>query len=69
MNTNEIHDYIQEIVYNGDRIGNVLNLYGQNGIGKKHLLKHAAQALGFNLIFVDFAKLKFDPELHTAIVG
>ena len=57
-----IHDYIQEIVYNGDRIGNVLNLYGQNGIGKKHLLKHAAQALGFNLIFVDFAKLKIRPQ-------
>ncbi len=56
-----IYNYMEDIIYNGDRVGNVLNLYGENGIGKKHLLKHAAQALGINLIFIDFAKLRLRP--------
>jgi len=60
-----IQNYIEDTIYNGNRVGNVLNLYGQNGIGKKHMLKHAAQALDFNLIFVDFAKLKL--RHHSAI--
>ncbi len=53
-----IEAYIKDILHNTGRVGNVLNLYGLNGIGKRHMLKHAAQALGFNLIFVDCAKLK-----------
>lgn len=60
-----IETYIKEILHNVGRVGNVLNLYGQNGIGKKHLLKYAAQILGFNLIFVDYAKLKL--QQHSAI--
>ncbi len=56
-----IQNYMEDIIYNGDRVGNVLNLYGQNGIGKKHLLKHAAQALHVNLIFIDYAKLRLQP--------
>ncbi|NLB19023.1 MAG: ATP-binding protein [Syntrophomonadaceae bacterium] len=56
-----IQNYMEDIIYNGDRVGNVLNLYVQNGIGKKHLLKHAAQALHVNLIFIDYAKLRLQP--------
>lgn len=61
----QIQNYIENILYNTDRVGNVLNIYGQNGIGKKHMLKHVAQALGFNLIFVDYSKLKL--QQHSAI--
>jgi hypothetical protein len=60
-----IKAYIENIIHNADRVGNVLNIYGENGIGKKYMLKHAAQALGFNLIFVDFSKLKLQP--HSAL--
>lgn len=56
-----IRNYLEDTIFHSSRLGNVLNLYGQNGIGKKHMLKHAAQALGFNLIFVDCAKLKLQP--------
>jgi len=56
-----MQNYIENILNNPDRVGNVLNIYGQNGIGKKHLLKHVSQALGFNLIFVDYSKLKLQP--------
>jgi ATPases of the AAA+ class len=59
---NQIKAIIGNILHNASRVGNVLNLYGQNGIGKKHMLKHAAQALGFNLIFVDYAKLKLQQQ-------
>lgn len=61
----QIKTYIENILHNADRLGNVLNIYGEKGIGKKHMLKHVAQALGFNLIFVDFSKLKLQP--HHAI--
>lgn len=61
----KIFTYIENTIHHADRVGNVLNLYGQNGIGKKHMLKHVAQVLGFNLIFVDYAKLKLQP--HSAL--
>lgn len=57
----KIYTYIKNVLYNTKRTGNVLNIYGENGIGKRHMLKHAAQALGFNLLFVDYAKLKLQP--------
>ena len=60
-----IETYIEDTLHNAGRVGNVLNLYGQNGIGKKHMLEHAAQALGFNLIFADYSKLKL--QQHSAI--
>ena len=58
----KIRTYIEIIIQYADRIGDVLYLYGQNGIGKKHMLKHVAQELGFNLVFVDYAKLKLQPQ-------
>ncbi len=60
-----IQSYIEDVMYNAKGLGNVLNLYGQNGIGKKHMLKQAAQALGFNLIFIDCAQLKL--RSHSSI--
>lgn len=58
----KIQTYVENMLHNATRIGNVLNIYGQNGIGKKHMLKHVAQELGFNLVFVDYAKLKLQPQ-------
>ncbi|NLL19932.1 MAG: ATP-binding protein, partial [Clostridia bacterium] len=58
----KIQTYVENMLHNANRVGNVLNIYGQNGIGKKHMLKHVAQELGFNLIFVDYAKLKLQPQ-------
>ena len=61
----KIRNHIENIIHHADRVGNVLNLYGQNGIGKKHMLKNVAQELGFNLLFVDYAKLKL--QQHSAL--
>ena len=61
----KIRNHIENVIYHPERLGNVLNLYGQKGIGKKHMLKHVAQELGFNLLFVDYAKLKLQP--HSAL--
>lgn len=58
---NKIRIFIEHTIRHANRLGNVLNLYGQKGIGKKHLLKHVAQDLGFNLVFIDYAKLKLRP--------
>jgi len=58
----KIHTFLKNIIYNAERTGNVLNIYGDQGIGKKHMVKHAAQALGVNLIFVDCAKLRLQPQ-------
>lgn len=62
----KIRTYIEHIIGHAHQTGNVLHLYGQRGIGKKHLLKHVAQDLGFNLIFVDYARLKLRP--HSEVL-
>lgn len=37
--------------------GNVINLYGPPGIGKRFLIRQAARTLGLNILFVDACKL------------
>lgn len=63
----KIRTFLEHTVRHGDRLGYVLNIYGERGIGKRHLLKHAAQALGVNLLFVDYAKLKLRP--HSELLS
>lgn len=40
-----------------DETGRLINLYGPAGIGKRFLIRHAARALGVNVLLVDASKL------------
>lgn len=53
----KLKKYIRFQLQENTEKGNILNLYGNRGIGKRYLLKQAARELGLNVLFVEVYKL------------
>lgn len=53
----QLSSYMAQILQNPESRGNVIQIYGMEGIGKRFLLQSMAKSQKTNLLFVDTAKL------------